>query len=69
MSASAFEAQDVQPESDRTEWSGFLGNVDVSPGATAAMLRDRYRASIEYDDLFEDDQDEPRSLSNSNTTS
>ena len=58
MSASAFEMWDREPDLDGTEWSGFLGNAEVSPELAAAMMRDTGRASIEYDDFFEDDDDE-----------
>ncbi|MCZ3388757.1 MAG: hypothetical protein LH645_06440 [Actinomycetia bacterium] len=58
MSASAFKEWDVEPESDGTEWSGFLGYSGVSPGMAAAMIRRQDRAIIEYDDLFEDNDDE-----------
>ena len=45
MSASAFEVWDREPDLDGTEWSGFLGNAEVSPELAAAMMRDTDRSA------------------------
>jgi Protein of unknown function (DUF1589) len=40
-----------------TEWSTFLGYTELSPEGVAEIWREHHRASVEYEDLFEDDDD------------